>query len=203
MQVQAMLKSVYVVNGRLKEYCADELRFLGMIFGKTPVGNGWECDDKRQKMLMKERGLDNCNGVHTLMPAGEGGEKDILNEEGLGEMDIREALTHRRAVASLIHLALDRRDIVVASCVLARTMARPRVGGEVRLKRVLRYLKVHPGCALCFVHEPPGGFTVLSESDWAGGNNARKGSHLVSVASRPRHIVALSAGGDLIPMYLA
>ena len=83
-------------------------------------------------------------------------------------------------------------------------MAHPRVGDDVRMKRVIRYLKAHPRCRLIFVYqEMPKQVTVLSDSDWAGDQATRRstsgvmifhGAHLLPFASRLQKTVALSSG---------
>lgn len=109
----------------------------------------------------------------------------------------------QRAVSRLTYLATaqDRSGIVVASCVFARTMARSRLGDEVRFMRMLRYLKSHTSCAPCFAsQDASSGAIVCIGSDWSGDTAARKstsgvvathGLHLVSFSSRRRHVVAL------------
>ena len=119
-------------------------------------------------------------------------------------MKSAEATSYRRGAARLNYLAQDRPDIAVAANVLARSMARPLVGDEVRLKRVIRYLKSHPRCRLKFVYQPmPEQVRVLSDSDWAGDIVTRRstsgmmimfGAHLLSFASRLQKTVALSSG---------
>ena len=55
-----------------------------------------------------------------------------------------EATKYRRGVARINYLAQDRPDLAVAANLLARSMAHPKVGDEIKLKRVIRYLKSHP-----------------------------------------------------------
>lgn len=71
-------------------------------------------------------GFASCNGVNTPMSAREEGEKENLNEKR-PEMDIAEARRFRRAGLDSSYLTQGRPGIVVAWCVLARAMARPRV----------------------------------------------------------------------------
>ena len=124
-------------------------------------------------------------------------------EENNVEMQDFDATTYRRSAARLNYLAQDRPDIAFAANFLARSMALPRVGDEVRMKRVIRYLKAHPRCRLNFVYEEmPKQVTVLSDSDWAGDQATRRstsgvmifhGAHLLLFASRLQKTVALSS----------
>lgn len=58
------------------------------------------------------------------------------------------------AAARLQYLAQDRPEIAVASCVLALTMSRTRVGGEGRVRTFLTYRRSHPSCVLRFPSHP-------------------------------------------------
>ena len=121
-------------------------------------------------------------------------------------MDLQDldATTYRRSAARLNYLAQDRPDIALAANFLARSMAHPRVGDEVRVKRVIRYLEAHPRCRLNFVYqEMPKQVTVLSDSDCAGDQATRRstsrvmifhGAHLLLFASRLHKTVAFSSG---------
>lgn len=44
-----------------------ELRFLGNVVKKADEGYDWDRDDKRQRILLKESGLEDRNGDHTPM----------------------------------------------------------------------------------------------------------------------------------------
>lgn len=101
-------------------------------------------------------------------------------------------------------LTHDRADIAVAASPLAPSMVRPGSGDEVRLKRVLRYHRSHPGCT---THFPPQALrtqaTVLTDSAWAGDVGTRSsapgymacfGTHLVTFGSRLHNIIALGSG---------
>ena len=147
--------------------------------------------------MLEEWGLEECNGVAT--PVGQ--ERDGENEV---EMQNLEATKYRRGVARINYLAQDRPDLAVAANLLARSMAHPKVGDEIKLKRVIRYLKSHPRCRLSYEYqEPPRDICVLSDSDWAGDVKTRRstsgmmillGRHLLHFASRLQKTVALSSG---------
>ena len=61
-----------------------------------------------------------------------------------------DAIKFRRAGVRLNVLALDRPDLCVAAGTLSKCMARPRVGDEKPLKRVLRYLQGEPRVGIVF-----------------------------------------------------
>jgi hypothetical protein len=102
------------------------------------------------------------------------------------------------------YLAQDRPDLAVAASLLSRSMAKPMVGDEVRLKRTLRYLKSHPTCRLEYKwQEAPTAITLLTDSDWAGDVQTRRstsgvviqmGRHLLQFSSKQQKTVALSSG---------
>ena len=102
------------------------------------------------------------------------------------------------------YLALDRADLGVATNHLARMMAQPRVGDEVALKRVARYLKGRPICRTRFeMQEQCQEITTYTDSDWAGCRLTRRstsgwaifmGKHVLQSACRLQKVVALSSG---------
>ena len=105
----------------------------------------------------------------------------------------------------LNHLAQNRPDIAFAANFLARSMAHPRVGDQVRMKRVIRYLKAHRRCRLnfCLPGDAQAGNSVerqrLGWKDQAtrrstSGVMISHGAHLLLIASRLQKTVALSFG---------
>ena len=107
-------------------------------------------------------------------------------------------------MARLNYLAVDRADIGVATNHLARMMAQPRIGDEVALKRVGRYLKGRPICKIKFeMQEPCMMITAHTDSDWAGCRLTRRstsgsaiflGKHVLQFACKLQKTVALSSG---------
>ena len=93
---------------------------------------------------------------------------DATERDSREPMDVKASTSFRRAVARLNYLALDRANIGVATNHLARMMAQPRIGDEVPLKRVGRYLKGRPICKIKFeMLEPCMIVTAYTDSDWA------------------------------------
>ena len=92
----------------------------------------WEEDSRHRDVLLEEWGLVSCNGVSTPVTTTE------QCEENKVDMQDFDATTFRRSAARLNYLAQDRPDIAFAANFLARSMAHPRVGDDVRMKRVIR-----------------------------------------------------------------
>jgi hypothetical protein len=191
------LQKKYEVKGDIMSPKCTQLKFLGRVISSDSEGFYWEEDPKHRRILLEEWGLQDCKGAATPMSA----EKDVERET---EMETSEGTRYRRAVARVNYLAQDRPDLAVAASVLSRSMAKPMVGDEVRLKRVLRYLKSHPFCRLEYKwQEEPTAITLLTDSDWAGDVRTRRsttgmviqlGGHLVYFASKLQKTVALSSG---------
>jgi hypothetical protein len=147
--------------------------------------------------LLEEWGLTGCKGSATPVSA---------DKEPAGEVEMEgpDATKYRRGVARVNYLAQDRPDLAVAASLLSRSMAKPMVGDEVRLKRVLRYLKSHPTCQLQYKwQEAPSSITLLTDSDWAGDVRTRRstsgvvilmGEHLVQFSCKLQKTIALSSG---------
>ena len=84
-------------------------------------------------------------------------------------------------------------------------MSSPTVGGQLRIKRALRFLKSQPTCMWNFPWQSlPSRLTAYSDSDWAscpysrrstsGGGGVMLGFHLLTCWSRTQSSVALSSG---------
>lgn len=95
------------------------------------------------------------------------GEIDMVDDQRPG-MNAKGTGRRRRVDARRHHLAQDRPEIAVASCVSARAMARPRVGDEVRVRRGSRYRIRNARIDL------PQGATVFIDSICVGDKTTRK-----------------------------
>ena len=128
-----------------------------------------------------------------------------MERDGLPpEMESEDAKKCRRAVAIVNFMAQDRPDLAVTANVLSRSMARPREGQELGIKRAIRYLNGAP--RLCYKfgwQEVPEMVDVLTDSDWAGDVLSRRstsrgtllfGNHLLQHWCSMRSGVALSSG---------
>jgi hypothetical protein len=195
--VRSELQKKYEVKGDIMCDECTQLKFLGRVISKDSEGFYWEEDPKHRRILLEEWGLTTCKGAATPVSV----EKDLAGDV---EMESKEATRYRRAVARVNYLAQDRPDLAVAASLLSRSMARPMVGDEVRLKRTLRYLKSHPTCRLEYKwQEAPQSVTLLTDSDWAGDVQTRRstsgvvismGKHLLQFSSKMQKTIALSSG---------
>ena len=140
--VRAELSKKYEVKGQVMAEGNTEIKFLGRTIRRNERGFYWEEDSEHRDILLEEWGLVYCNGVSTLVATTEQCEEDKVNMQDF------DATTYRMSAARLNYLAQDRPDIAFAANFLARSMAHPRVGDEVRMKRVIRYLKAHLHCRL-------------------------------------------------------
>ena len=106
-------------------------------------------------------------------------------------------------MALLNYISQDRHDVSFAAKELSQTMARPRVGGDQGIKRVVRYLKKYPEADLVYEYqEDPSAVTVFTDADWGGCAKTRRstsggvvvrGSHLLCFWSKTQQCVALSS----------
>ena len=110
---------------------------------------------------------------------------------------------HRSMVALINYISQDRPDLGYCSTELSRTMANPRVGDEICLKRVIRYLARYPVAAISYLWQSSStGLLAYSDADWGGGPRTRRstsggfilsGNHLLAFWSRTQQCVALSS----------
>jgi hypothetical protein len=195
--VRSELQKKYEVKGDIMSDECTQLKFLGRVIRKDSEGFSWEEDQKHRRILLEEWGLTTCKGAATPVSM----EKDLPGDV---EMEGKEATKYRRGVARVNYLAQDRPDLAVAASLLSRSMAKPMVGDEVRLKRTVRYLKSHPTCRLEYKwQEAPTCITVLTDSDWAGDVQTRRstsgvlvlmGKHPLHFSSKMQKTIALSSG---------
>ena len=107
----------------------------------------------------------------------------------------------------MVYLAQDRLDIGFASKELAKRMAKPKLGDEAALNRVIRYLRGRPRCVYCYGWQnAPGIMNIFTDSDWAGDVEFRRstsgggggvvmiGGHLIGLWRKTQAIIALSSG---------
>ena len=119
------------------------------------------------------------------------------------EMQTEEATRHRSLVALANFIAQDRADGAFATKELSQTMARPRAGDEVGVKRLARYLRQYPEASILYGWQPdPQKVDGFSDSDWGGCVRTRRstsggvlmyGSHCLGFWSRTQQTVSLSS----------
>ena len=118
--------------------------FLGRTIEWHDWGIAWRGDQKLLKDMLVEWKMEECNSVATPYvkeeggKAGEGGEGVIVDQTRVTKF--------RRAAARINYIALDDPRISFASKQISQVMSKPTEEGELRIKRVLRFLKGNPMC---------------------------------------------------------
>ena len=121
-------------------------------------------------ILMGEWHMDQSNSVETPMTP-------ELTQFGENRplMSDMEAQRYRRAVARVNYMSQDRYDLSSASKCMSQSMANPRVGDEMLIKRVIRYLRKYPRCINHMPFQDSGNpLRIMVDSDWAGDINNRR-----------------------------
>ena len=114
-----------------------EISFLGRRLRQTSTGLEWVGDRKLVDAFLKRAGAMDVQSVGVVETPGVKHERD---EEAL-LLEPESSTTHRSLVALLNYISQDRPDLSFAAKELSQTMARPRVGDDQGIKRVVRYLK--------------------------------------------------------------
>ena len=150
-------------------------------------------------MIIADYGMVDANSVATPLTTA------LLSPSTGGKMIPEDATKYRAASARLNYLAQDRPDLAVAACVAAGRMADPRVGDEMLMKRIARYLV---GCSvpeIKFRWQTRDGnqLTLYTDSDWAtcpatrrsrSGGALFRGEHCVMHWCKTQDRVARSSG---------
>ena len=144
---------------------------LGRMLTWHAWGIDWEGDQKLAQGLLEENGLKGSNAVDTP-----GVKEDFVGPDDQRElMKPAEAAQFRRGAAKLNYLAQDRLDLSFAAKEVSARMAAPKVGDEVALKRVIRYLRLYPRWITHYTWQDPVADLVLfSDSDWGGCTRTRR-----------------------------
>ena len=203
----ASLRGEYECSGDILGPADDEvksLKFLGRTIAYTPAGLEWEGDKKHCVAFFQKLGVDpkTLSGVQTP------GAK-VDNEKGVSEgktgipLSAADAKLYRGCVALLNYMSQDRADLSVASKEVSKNMASPTSIDWAPVKRVARYLSVHPRCVSLFPWQMQvAKVSAYTDSDWAGDIRTRKstsggcllrGRHLVCHWSRTQQNIALSS----------
>jgi hypothetical protein len=177
-----------------------EGKYLNRLIVWTEEGISIEGDLKHAQILLSEWGMTECKGVSTPVVRDEE-EVDLANDIILPD---KEATRFRRAAARINYMSQDRPDLSDGSRKLSQGMSVPKQSDEIRLKRVLRYIRDHPRCInLMRWQSECSMLALLVDSDWAGDKVSRKscsggcimnGCHLISHWSKLQGTIALSSG---------
>ncbi len=178
-----------------------EGKFLGRTIEWKSWGLTWRGDEQIVNALIQEWDLSDGKGVDTAGMKDMEESADIENE--VGDMEAEGAARYRSAAAKLNYVSLDNPRVAFASKEVSRTMAGPKRGDDIRLKRILRYLVKHPVCTYMYPwQDEPRSLEGFSDSDWAGCRRTRRstsggaimhGSHLIHHWSRTQAVISLSS----------
>ena len=104
--------------------------------------DGWEveADPRHAELVIEQLGLSDDKGIGT--PGLSGADEEDYEDDGplVGE----DVTRFRGVVARCNYLAADRPDCVFAVKECCREMSAPTTGSLRRLRRIGRYLKLHP-----------------------------------------------------------
>eukprot|EP00971_Amphidinium_carterae_P319485 6349462-Amphidinium_carterae.1 len=160
-----------------------------------------EADLKHVTTLLKELGLEKCNPVKTPRIKLSAAEAESI--EMSPKLDSHRATLYRSGTMRCAYLAQDRVDISETVKCLSRAMSCPSEGHFAQLKRLARYLKGSPRCALEYPAQSATVSLMLHvDSDWAGdpitrrsttGMVARMGEHLLRHTSTVQSVIGLSS----------
>ena len=151
---------------------AKEVRILNRTLKWGVDGITYEGDDKHAKTVIAAMGLEvNSKGLDQAV---------TKEDAGVDESDGLEAVAAKRyrSIAAVVnYMALDRPDLQFAASVLGRSMSRPTVAAEARLKKVARYLVSHPRVVYHYEVaqlDAEVEMVAWTDSDWAGCRVSRR-----------------------------
>ena len=163
--LRSQLQESYEVDSDvlgLRDGESTEGKFLGRMLRYTSAGIEWEADPKQVTSLIADVGMEDRSGVDTP------GVKSEVEVEGV-KMGSADASKFRRGAAKFNYLAQDRVDIAFASKEISKLMACPKMGDEVLIKRVVRYLSKHPRLVVEYRWQDDADeVVVFTDSDWGG-----------------------------------
>ena len=177
----------------------SEISFLGRRIRQTQDGLEWVGDQKLVDAFLQRAGARDSRSIGSVDTPGVKHDRD--EEASLLETDA--ATLHRSLVALLNYISQDRPDLSFSAKELSQTMARPRVGDDRGIKRVVRYLHRFPEAAIVYKYQDePSSLSVFTDADWGGcaktrrstsGGVVLRGSHLLCFWSKTQQCVALSS----------
>ena len=131
------LKTVVVGSGSEE---SAEGRVLGRSIRITPEGWEYQADPRHSEMNVRDHNLLYANGVKSPGSAPSAHEDEENNEPLIGA----EITKFRASAARANYLSQDRTDLQFAAKEICRGMANPTVGHARALRRLARYLILHP-----------------------------------------------------------
>ena len=140
----------------------QEVEFLGRCIRWTRDGLEYEAGAKHVQALVSDWDMQNCRSVSTPSTGPEKGQGE-MSQPPLSEAQVAK---YRRGAALCNYLAQDRCDIGYATKEVARSMASPLPEDEIRLKRLIRYLRYRPRGVYKFAWQSPtDAITCFVDSD--------------------------------------
>ena len=163
-------------------------------------GISYEADPRHVEIISQQLKLGEAKAVSTPGTKEEGRTAENQDEP----LNNEQATQYRALVARCNYLSPDRPDISFSVKELARSMANPRQGDWVRLKRLGRYLVGRPRLQQWFTWQPSQYcIHTYTDADWAGCRDTRKsttggaitfGKHTLKGWSKTQSLIALSSG---------
>ena len=147
---------------------------------------------------MEQLGIED-KGVSTPGVSG----TDEEDEDGDVPLEGEDITRYRGVIARCNYMAADRPDCVFAIKEGCREMSKPTTGSLRRLRRIGRYLKMHPRLVWKYAMQSEvSELTVRTDADWAGCRRARKstsggsisrGDHCIKTWSKTQAVIAKSS----------
>ena len=135
-------------------------------------GLTWTGDVKSVNEASQEWDMSTSNGLETL---GMIDEYDVSSHEIAEIMSKEEVAKYRRTAAKLNYFSLDNPMIAFAPKEASRPMSSPERGEEIKLKRILRFLRKRPTTTFRYEwQDHPEELTGCTDSDWAGSKFTRR-----------------------------
>ena len=150
------------IIGRM-EKMGDKIYFLGRVIERTARGYSVEATPKYIRNVINVLGLE--EGKPVMTPS----VKWTPPTESLVELEGERRAMYRTVVGELLHMCLERADVMYTVKETARKITCPTESDEMNLKRKVRYLKGAPSAqSLIEIITPPNFVNVYTDSDWAG-----------------------------------
>jgi hypothetical protein len=175
----------------------QEGKVLNRIIRCTEAGWEIEADPRHAEFVGEQLGIED-KGVST--PGVSGIEEE--DEDGDVPLEGEDITRYRGVIARCNYMAADRPDCVFAIKEGCREMSKPTTGSLRRLRRIGRYLKMHPRLVWKYaMQDEVNELTVRTDADWAGCRRARKstsggsisrGNHCIKTWSKTQAVIAKS-----------
>jgi hypothetical protein len=175
---------------------------LGRSLRWTAEGLGLKADKKHVNRLKEFFDFDNATKGSVVPGSKE--DQEEAEKNGIEELVGSEIKDYRGMAATANYLSLDQPNIHYAAKGLCRDMSRPTKASVRALKKLVRYLVVHPVVEIRFaMQNEPNELKCYVDSDWAGCLKTRRstsggalccGPHCIKTWSSTQGTCALSSG---------